>query len=240
MALPHQFTVFKSTDSSSKVTLRRVVVIVNPKSGGQRGLKILAQVKPLLEKGGATVKVIETQYAGHARDLAQKEDLSEVDVLAPIGGDGTCHETINGFMTRDDYAAVKNRVVVSIIPGGTGNTLAYDLRLNSPAKAVECLLRGDVRAIDIGKVEHLSTDNPDHPVDTSQHAVFSCNIIGCVCGVWLLTCRVSLSLRARVLHLPRLSFPLDGSLVHFLAAPARSLPVARVPPACRPRAAATD
>jgi hypothetical protein len=85
-------------------------------------------------------------------------------------------------MARDDYAAVKDRVVVGIIPGGTGNTLAYDLRLNSPAKAVECLLKGDVRAIDLGKVEHLSMDNPEHPVDASQHAVFSCNIIGCVPG----------------------------------------------------------
>ncbi len=87
MAQPHPFSVFKSGDSSRKLTLKRVVVIVNPKSGGQRGLKILAQVKPLLEQGGATVRVIETQYAGHARDLAQKEDLSEVDVLAPIGGE---------------------------------------------------------------------------------------------------------------------------------------------------------
>jgi hypothetical protein len=200
MSLPHKFSVFKSLDSSQTLSLKRVVLIVNPKSGGQRGLKILAQVKPLLEKGGATVKVIETQYAGHARDLAQKEDLTEVDVLAPIGGDGTCHETINGFMSRDDYAAVKNRVVVSIIPGGTGNTLAYDLCINSPAKAVECLLRGDVRAIDIGKVEHLSMESPDHPVDSSQLAIFSCNIVGCVRGARLLTCRVSCALRARVLH----------------------------------------
>ncbi len=183
MAQPHPFGVFKSGESARKLILKRVVVIVNPKSGGQRGLKILAQIKPLLEQGGATVKVIETQYAGHARDLAQKEDLSEVDVLAPIGGDGTVHETVNGFMARDDYAAVKDRVVVGIIPGGTGNTLAYDLRLNSPAKAVECLLKGDVRAIDIGKVEHLSMDNPDHPVDASQHAAYSCNIIGCVPGL---------------------------------------------------------
>lgn len=43
-----------------------------------------------------------TEYAGHARDMAQDLDVSNLDALVVAGGDGSFHEVVNGLMMRDD------------------------------------------------------------------------------------------------------------------------------------------
>ncbi len=153
----HPYSVFCDDSQTETHQLKRVCIIVNPNSGGRKGLKVLERVKPILEEGGCTVKVLETKYAGHAKVLANEEDLSEIDVFAPIGGDGTVHEVVNGFMSRKDYDKVKDSVTICIFPAGTGNTVAYDLKIGSPEKAAEIVLKGTTRRIDVGVFDKSSS-----------------------------------------------------------------------------------
>lgn len=94
MTFKHPYSAFEEGSVADKVALKRVLMIVNPNSGGKKGIKLMNRTKPLLEAGGCTVTVEYTKYAGHAKEIAQTRDLSEVDVFCPIGGDGTVHETI--------------------------------------------------------------------------------------------------------------------------------------------------
>jgi len=168
MELVHKYDVW-TNQTVEHLEMKRVLLIVNPNSGGRKGLNILDRVKPLLEKGGCTVKVMYTEFAGHAKQIAETEVLDDIDVFGSIGGDGTVHETINGFMNRKDYSTVKDKVSIAIFPGGTGNTLAYDLSVNTPEKAVEMLLAGKASMIDCSKVEDASG---------KIAPIYSINIIG--------------------------------------------------------------
>jgi len=78
---------------------------------------VLRRIRPLLESGGGELNVIETQFAGHARELAHELDFDGYSGLIVIGGDGTMHEIVNGLLTRPD----QEKVPIGLIPAGSGN-----------------------------------------------------------------------------------------------------------------------
>ena len=101
------------------MTAGKIIILVNPKGGNKRAPKILRKVLPLLIESKINFQIIETQYEGHAKKLAQGLDLNGIIGLCQIGGDGTFHELVNGVLTRQDG----QQVPLGYIPGGTGNSL---------------------------------------------------------------------------------------------------------------------
>ena len=171
------------------------LIIINPNSGKKRGVKALAVIKPIFENAGIECKVFETTHAGHCAEICEKEDLTNIDILVPVGGDGTLHEACNGLMARTDDAA--KRVVIAASPAGSGNTLAYDLGLVDVAQAAEVAVAGKFRAIDLAAITTL--DAAGQPVP-GKRTLYSVNMIGwalpskvmstansfrkCGCGAW--------------------------------------------------------
>merc|ERR1711988_330751 len=64
-------------EDAKEVTLKAVHLIVNPKSGGKKGLKIMTQVLPVLKASGIEVHQVHTEYAGHAEVLARTINLAD-------------------------------------------------------------------------------------------------------------------------------------------------------------------
>ena len=64
--------------------------------------EIFEKVKYVFDKSNIKLKVLHTEYAGHAFDLANSLDYSNYDGLCAIGGDGTMYEMINGMLKRKD------------------------------------------------------------------------------------------------------------------------------------------
>ncbi len=124
-------------------------LIVNPHGGVKSGLKILEKVKPFFEEADADLNIIETEYAGHARDIASEVPLDGFTGLCAIGGDGTMHEIVNGMMTRKDGM----RIPIGLITGGTGNSFMHDLDCLDPVEAVQRILTNRTRKIDLFKAE---------------------------------------------------------------------------------------
>ena len=104
---------------------------VNPHGGTKSGPEILKKIKPLFDNSNIELNIIETMFKGHAKELAEQLDFSDYDGLISIGGDGTLHEVVNGFMVRKD----QNNFPIGIIPGGSGNSFMRDLELTDPIKA---------------------------------------------------------------------------------------------------------
>ena len=52
------------------IEVKKVYLIYNPLSGNKRSQSILDKILPIFEKGHIETQIIETQYAGHARELA--------------------------------------------------------------------------------------------------------------------------------------------------------------------------
>ena len=127
----------------------KFIITVNPHGGKKLGPRLLNRVKPLFEAKGIELFVVETTFAGHAKELANQLNITEYDGFIGIGGDGTLHEIINGMLSRHDG----HKIPIGIIPGGSGNSYMHDLQLTDPLKAAKAIINGKTRALDTAKVE---------------------------------------------------------------------------------------
>ncbi|KAG0005318.1 Sphingosine kinase 1, partial [Modicella reniformis] len=139
---------------------RRILLLVNP-SGGVGKAKTTSDsvVKPMLEHSGLTVLEQYTEYSKHAVDIAHKIDLSQVDTLVVISGDGVLHEVINGLLSRPDWDRAR-RLSIGIIPAGSGNAIATSigkqkLSAKSPIVATLAVIRGGTSKLDIFSLSQL-------------------------------------------------------------------------------------
>ena len=130
------------------MSVRKILLVVNPTGGVRNGLEILKTIKPIFEAGGIELEIIETKYAGHAKDIARAMDVEKFDSLCLVGGDGTMHETINGMYARED----NNRIPIGLIPAGTGNSLMHDFNCLDPSVAAKWIIKGYSKKIDLAKI----------------------------------------------------------------------------------------
>ena len=142
--------------------MKKYYLIVNPAGGTKKGLKILEKVRPIFDGSGVHVDIIQTEYAGHANELATTLDLSGYNGLCAIGGDGTLFEMVNGMLKRKDSQTFP----LGLITGGTGNAFMHDLNCLDPVEASERIIKGNLRSVDIARVK------------TPNNLYFSFNIIG--------------------------------------------------------------
>ncbi len=119
----------------------RTIVIANPFSGSGKARRHLQAVVDRLRRSGWSVDVFETGRPGQARAAAAGFDG---DVIVGFGGDGTFNEILNGADT--------GRHTFAVIPAGTGNVLAKELRMPlNPVKAVDAIVNGKVLEFDTGE-----------------------------------------------------------------------------------------
>ena len=130
------------------MTIRRLTVIVNPQGGQKRGLKVLDSVKPIFAEAGITLSIQVTQHPGHAAEIASSIDAESCDAICVIGGDATIHEVADGLMHREECVSIP----LGIIPGGTANTLAEDLKYEDPIKAAQRIVAGETQPLDVIRV----------------------------------------------------------------------------------------
>ena len=142
--------------------MKKFYMVVNPHGGLKKGIKILEKVRPIFEGGGAELTVLETEYAGHAREYANEMDFTGYDGFCAIGGDGTMHEVINGMLKRPDG----RKLPIGLVTGGTGNSFMHDLDCLDPEHAAKRILTGWLRPIDIAKV------------DANGEIIYGFNIVG--------------------------------------------------------------
>lgn len=144
-------------DEEKTIAPRRLQILLNPQSGQKKGRQIFEAIRPLLEKSYLQFTVIETSYKGQAREIVREMDLSAVDGLAIVGGDGTIHEVINGLTSRADWEEAI-LTPIGTIPAGTSNGLSKTLSETSgepydPMSATFTIAKGKVRSLDLAIAE---------------------------------------------------------------------------------------
>lgn len=130
------------------MNIQRLAVIVNPKGGRKRGLRVLESVKPIFTNAGIDLKIHLTQRSGHAAEIAQSLDKESCDAICVIGGDGTFHEVANGLMHRAERISIP----LGIIPAGTGNNMAEHLKCKDPLEAARKIIAGHQQPLDVVQV----------------------------------------------------------------------------------------
>jgi len=125
--------------------MSRALLIANP-AAARTEPQAVAAIRAVFRAAGWDVDVVATSGPGHARRLAEEGVAAQVDVVAVFGGDGTTMQAASALVGSD--------VPLGVMPGGTGNLLAGNLRIPaSPARAAEALVRGRARPLDLGAVE---------------------------------------------------------------------------------------
>ena len=102
---------------------REAALIYNPKSGRRRRLRPrqIATAAQWLERAGIQVTPCPTTGPGTATELARKAIRNGADLIVVCGGDGTVNEVVCGM--------ARSRVPMAVLPAGTANVLARELRL---------------------------------------------------------------------------------------------------------------
>ena len=129
--------------------MRKAILLYNPLSGRRRGRR-LADVEAalaILRSAGVEASAAPTRAASDASDQTRQAIAAGCDTVFACGGDGTIHDVLQGL--------VGTNVALAIIPLGTANSLAHDLRLPlSPADAALAALRAKPRRFAVGRIEY--------------------------------------------------------------------------------------
>ena len=133
-------------------------IIYNPESGNGKSNYIAKHLQEDLNKRNIQYKIYQSKYSGHIKSLCSSKD-SKIFII--IGGDGTFNEAINGFMNREADENL-NDIKIGFLPGGTGNAFMHDLNGETYQKALNIILNGNTKKIDILKLKLGSTQITDN------------------------------------------------------------------------------
>lgn len=127
---------------------QKIRFIINPISGKKHKDHLPEQIEAHLDLSQFDYEVTMSEYAGHAKLLAQEAIDAHYDILAVAGGDGS----INEVGTR----LIGTEIALAVIPCGSGNGLSrcLDLPLD-PVKALEVINGNHRRKIDTVEVNGI-------------------------------------------------------------------------------------
>ncbi|MCM3785378.1 diacylglycerol kinase family lipid kinase [Neobacillus mesonae] len=127
--------------------MKQAMIIMNPSSGREEALTYLRDVQAVLKDQGYQVTTNETAKELDATEFCIQACKASYDLVVSIGGDGTLHETINGYMNQ------AHRPKLGVVPLGTVNDFARALHIPlDPAEAIRTLQSSRLKAIDIGQL----------------------------------------------------------------------------------------
>jgi YegS/Rv2252/BmrU family lipid kinase len=128
----------------------KTLLIYNPTAGPWDMTRILKRLAMQLERSGWSLSLVQTRQPGDATQHARQAVEDGLDVVLVAGGDGTVNEVVNGL--------VNTRTRLGILPVGTGNILAHQLRMPVLSLAAplylkevgEALTHSRVQCVDAG------------------------------------------------------------------------------------------
>jgi diacylglycerol kinase (ATP) len=124
-----------------------ISIIYNPKSTGSSKRKALELQRALKAKGIAGVRVIPTEHAGHAEELAYELAMtagkSDKPLIISASGDGGYHEVVNGVMKAQ---AEGHHVVTGLLPTGNANDHYHSVKSGTAERLIRA---GATRLVDL-------------------------------------------------------------------------------------------
>ena len=148
------------TQGASSHTAHPTVVIVNEVSGGGKTIDRFRRAEHELEDRVGDLDVVFTDGPGHATELAREALERGAERVLVAGGDGTVHETIQGFFHADGRP-VRPGAALGLLVGGTGGDLRKSLGVRDMEDALRAAEAHAVRTIDLGRVTFVGHDGAE-------------------------------------------------------------------------------
>lgn len=132
--------------------MNEMMLIVNPASANGRTGKQWPGLKAQLEARGLCFDAQFTRGPHEATELARQALHQGYRTIVSVGGDGTTNEVVNGFFAPDGQS-INPDAELGILPRGTGGDLGRYLNIRrNTDDALNRLLAGKSRLIDLGRV----------------------------------------------------------------------------------------
>ena len=129
-----------------KPNFKSAYIIINPTAGKMKIDRFINQSKNYFNKRKIKYKYSLTKSPGNGTNLAKSAIKEKYDIVFAAGGDGTINEVLNGIINSP-------KTVLGIIPLGTINIMALEFNIPlNPIRALSLIEGGEVKKIDIGKV----------------------------------------------------------------------------------------
>ncbi len=136
---------------------RPIWMIYNPAAANGRARRCAPRVVMALRDAGYTVEAVATAGPGLAAEQVRAALQAGVETVAVLGGDGTLHEAVNGFVTDGRPTRTSARLI--ILSAGTGSDFARALGLpRDPLAGVRALANAQPRLLDLGLVTCVGFD----------------------------------------------------------------------------------
>jgi YegS/Rv2252/BmrU family lipid kinase len=134
--------------------MRKAALFYNPLSGRRKKYRVkdVEAAAAILSAAGVDVEVAPTKAASDAAAQVRMAVRNGFDTVVACGGDGTVHDVLQGLTGTD--------AALGIIPLGTANAMAHDLRLPMSCEhAARALLTATPKRIAVGKIEYRDFNN---------------------------------------------------------------------------------
>lgn len=128
--------------------MRKAALLYNPASGGNRSKRQteLERALRVLRDAGVDAELVPTSSRTDAAAQAQHAVEQSCDTVFACGGDGTIHDIVQVLAT--------SHVALAILPMGTANALAHDLRIPFNLEAAaRAALHATPRRIALGAIK---------------------------------------------------------------------------------------
>src|ERR1700722_9046222 len=127
--------------------MRKATILFNPNSGRPKRDAELNHAIGVIQSAGVRTELTVCRSSQEATDNTRCAVADGSDTVFACGGDGTIHDIIQGLAGTP--------VALAILPFGTANALAHDLKLPfRPSEAARAAVNGSVRRIPLGRVEY--------------------------------------------------------------------------------------
>ena len=143
--------------------MRKAALLYNPDSGGsKKRQRELESALAVLGRAGVEADLILAESRDQGEQAARQAVASGCDTIFACGGDGTIHNVAQ--------VLANSPVALAILPMGTANALAHDLRLpRKVTAAAQAALQGKHRRVALGRVEYTDL----HGVPGSRYFVIA-------------------------------------------------------------------
>ena len=132
---------------TTEIMKLKTLLIYNPTAGPWKMTRALKRLAASLNHGRWSVEMVETNQPGDAMTYAQQAARSHHDVVLVAGGDGTINEVVNGVHNSS--------TILGIVPMGTGNILAHQLRMPMLSLTTPYAFKETVTALQQSRVQRV-------------------------------------------------------------------------------------